>query len=282
DCSGTSSRVRYRPNLTSWAGSSSPSSCASTRNWTTRWSSSGWPTASKSGRGWSGSASDLRPSATAQSSPNTWRDRMSADLCEDAHHTTVLLDEVLDYLRPRGGVGFRALDCTVGAGGHSFGLLERSSPDGRLVGLDADPYALELAVAALAPFQSRFSLLDRNFSELAELDLEPMHAIVFGLGLSSMQLESSGRGFSFRLDEPLDMRFDPRSERRTAAELLNTLPEAELERVLREYGEEPRARRVARIIAQRRQTRAFQRTGDLVAAVTAALGGARGRIHPAT
>ena len=78
------------------------------------------------------------------------------------------------------------------------------------------------------------------------------------------------------------MRFDPRSERRTAAELLNTLPEAELERVLREYGEEPRARRVARIIAQRRQTRAFQRTGDLVAAVTAALGGARGRIHPAT
>ena len=200
----------------------------------------------------------------------------------DAPHASVLLKPVLDFLRPRAGVGFRALDCTVGAGGHSFGLLDRSSPDGRLVGLDADPYALELAVAALAPFQSRFSLLDRNFSELAELDLEPMDAIVFDLGLSSMQLESSGRGFSFRLDEPLDMRFDPRSERRTAAELLNTLPEAELERVLREYGEEPRARRVARIIAQRRQTRAFQRTGDLVAAVTAALGGARGRIHPAT
>ena len=92
----------------------------------------------------------------------------------DAPHASVLLEPVLDFLRPRAGVGFRALDCTVGAGGHSFGLLDRSSPDGRLVGLDADPYALELAVAALAPFQSRFSLLDRNFSELAELDLEPI------------------------------------------------------------------------------------------------------------
>src|SRR5207245_11715118 len=109
----------------------------------------------------------------------------------------------------------------------------------------------------LAPFQSRFSLLDRNFSELAELDLEPVDAIVFDLGLSSMQLESSGRGFSFRLDEPLDMRFDPRSQQPTAAELLYTLPEAELERLLREYGEEPRARRDERIIAQRWQTRTF-------------------------
>src|SRR5438105_6384599 len=197
-------------------------------------------------------------------------------------HTSVLLDEVLDALQPRGGLGFRALDCTVGGGGHAFGLLERSSPDGQLVGLDADPHALELARSKLAPFADRFTLLQRNFAELFQLELKPVNALVFDLGLSSMQLESSGRGFSFRLDEPLDMRFDPRSERRTAAELLNTLPEAELERVLREYGEEPRARRVARIIAQRRQTRAFQRTGDLVAAVTAALGGARGRIHPAT
>src|SRR5439155_14266852 len=135
-----------------------------------------------------------------------------------------------------------------------------SSPDGRLVGLDADPYALELAVAALAPFQSRFSLLDRNFSELAELDLEPMDAIVFDLGLSSMQLESSGRGFSFRFDEPLDMRFDPYSYNPTAADLLNSLVEGELERTLREYGEEPRARRLARTIVQRRGQRPFGRT----------------------
>src|SRR2546421_13087253 len=107
-----------------------------------------------------------------------------------------MAEPVLYALRPRGGVGFRALDCTVGAGGHAFGLLERSAPDGRLVGLDADPRALELAAASLAPCGGRVTLLNRNFGDLAELDLEPVDAIVFDLGLSSMQLESSGRGFS--------------------------------------------------------------------------------------
>jgi 16S rRNA (cytosine1402-N4)-methyltransferase len=194
-------------------------------------------------------------------------------------HTSVLLDEVLEALEPRGGIGFRSLDCTLGAGGHAAGLLERSSPDGQLVGLDADPGALELARARLAPFGERVRLVQRNFGELGALELEPMNAIVFDLGLSSMQLESGGRGFSFRFDEPLDMRFDPESNGPTAAELLNTLPEAELERVLREYGEEPRARRVAREVVRRRP---MARTGELVAAVGAALGPARGRIHPAT
>jgi 16S rRNA (cytosine1402-N4)-methyltransferase len=197
-------------------------------------------------------------------------------------HITVLAEPVLAALQPRGGVGFRALDCTVGAGGHSFGLLERSAPDGRLVGLDADPRALELAANRLAPFAGRFVLLNRNFAELADLDVEPVDAVIFDLGLSSMQLESSGRGFSFRQDEPLDMRFDATADTPTAADLLNSLPEGELERVLREYGEEPRARRVARTIVQRRVARPFRRTGDLVAAVIVALGPARGRIHPAT
>src|SRR5206468_1770700 len=119
---------------------------------------------------------------------------------------SVLLEPVVEALQPRPGAGFRALDCTVGGAGHSFALLERSSPDGRLVGLDADPRALQLANERLAPFAGRFALLNRNFSDLAELDLEPVHAVLFDLGLSSAQLESSGRGFSFRLDEPLDMR----------------------------------------------------------------------------
>ena len=199
-------------------------------------------------------------------------------------HTSVLLESVLEALRPRPGVGFQALDCTVGGGGHSFGLLERSAPDGRLVGLDADAGALAEASTRLAPFAGRFTLLNRNFRELADVaaDLPPVDAIVFDLGLSSMQLESSGRGFSFRFDEPLDMRFDPNLDMPTAADLLNSLPEGELERILREYGEEPRARRLARTIVHRRAQRPFERTGDLVAAVTAALGPARGRIHPAT
>ena len=139
-----------------------------------------------------------------------------------------------------------------------------------------------MAATRLAPFGNRCSLLNRNFGNLADLDLHPMDAVVFDLGLSSMQLESSGRGFSFRQDEPLDMRFDTAGDSPTAADLLNSLPEGELERLLREYGEEPRARRVARTIVQRRAAQPFSRTGDLVAAVSAALGPARGRIHPAT
>lgn len=197
----------------------------------------------------------------------------------EAPHASVLLREVLEALQPRGGVGFRALDGTVGAGGHAFALLDGSSPDGQLVGLDADPRALDLARARLAPFGDRVTLLQRNFSELAALELAPMNAILLDLGLSSMQLDASGRGFSFRGDEPLDMRFDPGTTSPTAAELLNTEPEAELVRVLHEYGEEPRARRVVREIFKRRP---LERTADLVAAVTAALGPARGRIHPAT
>src|SRR5579859_4421737 len=199
-------------------------------------------------------------------------------MATNAPHHSVLLEEVLQAIEPRGGVGFRALDCTLGAGGHAFGLLERSSPDGALVGLDADAGAIELARARLAPFGERITLIRRNFAELGDLELEPMNAIVFDLGLSSMQLDASGRGFSFRTDEPLDMRFDPSSDASTAAELLNTLSDTELERVLREYGEEPRARRVARAIVRRRP---LERTGQLVNAVTAALGPARGRIHPA-
>jgi 16S rRNA (cytosine1402-N4)-methyltransferase len=190
-----------------------------------------------------------------------------------------LLDEVLQALQPRGGTQFRSLDCTLGAGGHAWALLDRSSPDGELVGLDADPFALELAHARLAAFGDRVTLLRHNFGDLADLELQPVNAIVFDLGLSSMQLDASGRGFSIREDAPLDMRLDPDSDRPTAAELLNTLSAGELERALREYGEEPRARRVVRQVVHRRP---IERTGELVAAVTAALGPARGRIHPAT
>jgi 16S rRNA (cytosine1402-N4)-methyltransferase len=200
-------------------------------------------------------------------------------------HVSVLYEAVLEALAPRPG-GYRAVDCTVDGGGHSFGLLERSAPDGRLLGLDADALTLALAERRLAPFAGRYRLVNRNFRELgrvaAELGLADVDAIVFDLGLSSLQLEASGRGFSFRRDEPLDMRFDAASERPTAAELLNRLPEAELERLFRAYGEEPRARRLARAVVERRARAPFERTGDLVAAVARALGPRRGRLEPAT
>jgi 16S rRNA (cytosine1402-N4)-methyltransferase len=201
------------------------------------------------------------------------------DAEEPRAHVSVLLDEVMELLQPRGGVRFRALDCTLGAGGHAFALLERSAPDGTLVGLDADAEALALSRARLAPFDARVELHQRNFGELAELEIGDFDAILMDLGLSSMQLDSSGRGFSLRGDEPLDMRFDATSTDPTAADLLNTLPEAELERILREYGEERRGRAIARRIVQRRP---LERTNDLVGAVTSVLGPTRGRIHPAT
>ena len=200
-------------------------------------------------------------------------------------HQSVLLAEVLDALQPHPG-GYLALDCTIDGGGHSFGLLERSAPDGQLVGLDADTAALALAADRLAPFAGRFRLVNRNFRELAnvaaELGLASVDGIIFDLGLSSLQLERFGRGFSFRGDEPLDMRFDPASNSPTAAELLNNLPEDELGRIFRTYGEEPRARKLASVIVHRRQRAPLRRTGDLVDAVTQALGPQRGRIHLAT
>jgi 16S rRNA (cytosine1402-N4)-methyltransferase len=189
-------------------------------------------------------------------------------------HQSVLYEEVLEALQPRPGVAYQAVDCTINGGGHAYGLLERSSPDGRLTGLDADASALRTAEERLRPFEGRFALVNGNFRELTELPLHDVHGVLFDLGLSSAQLDESGRGFSFRFDEPLDMRFDV-SSGETAADLLNTLPEDELARVLREYGEEPRARRLARAIVERRP---FTRTSDLVRLV----GHQRGRIHPAT
>jgi 16S rRNA (cytosine1402-N4)-methyltransferase len=201
-------------------------------------------------------------------------------------HQSVLFDEVLEALQPRPHIGYQAIDCTTNGGGHAHGLLELSSPDGQLVGLDADAAALAVAEAGLAAFGERVRLVRRNFRDLAEvageLDLREVHGIVFDLGLSSAQLDQSGRGFSFRFDEPLDMRFDASPGGETAADLLNALPEEELAQLFRDYGEEPRARRVARVIVERRQQTPFARTTELVAAVTRALGPARGRIHPAT
>lgn len=196
-----------------------------------------------------------------------------------------MLNEVLEALQPRPG-GYLAIDCTINGGGHSHGLLERSAPDGQLVGLDADANALRLAAERLAPFATRVRLVHRNFRELEgvarELSLGPADGIVFDLGLSSVQLDQTDRGFSFRGDQPLDMRFDPSRSVPTAADLLNHLDEEDLTRVFRDYGEEPRARRVARAIVQQRMEAPLQRTGDLVRAVIRALGPERGRVHPAT
>lgn len=198
-------------------------------------------------------------------------------------HVSVLLDEVLHWLAPRPGGMY--VDATLGNGGHAAALLGRAAPDGRLLGLDADPRALDVAEARLAPFGERAVLVNANFRELqavaAKRGIADVDGIVMDLGLSSRQLEASGRGFSFREDEPLDMRFDP-SRGPSAADLLNELDEREIADLIYQHGEEPRSRRIARQVVERRARAPFSTTGDLVAAVEAAVGPRRGRLHPAT
>ena len=198
-------------------------------------------------------------------------------------HLSVLYDETLAFLDPRPGE--RYIDCTVGGGGHAEGVLARSSPDGQLLGLDADPAALARVRARLALFGDRVHLCHANFRELGrcarEAGFDAAHGIVFDLGLSSDSLEVSGRGFSFRRDEPLDMRFDPTAGEPAAA-LLADSTEAELRDILRQYGEEPAAGRLVRALVRARARAPLRTTGDLVAVVESVLGPARGRVHPAT
>ncbi len=198
---------------------------------------------------------------------------------------------MLDGLRVR--PGGRYIDATVGAGGHAAGMLEAAAPDGRLLALDRDRGALEVARARLAPFGARVTLVHRSFAQLAEVAREhgfvPADGVLADLGLSSLQLEAAGRGFSFLADGPLDMRFDQEAEGPSAAELVNELPLAELARLLRLYGEEPQAQRIAEAIVRARPVRSTRHLAEVVAD---ALGGrgspgrprgaGRGRIHPAT
>jgi 16S rRNA (cytosine1402-N4)-methyltransferase len=197
---------------------------------------------------------------------------------DDLLHEPVLYKEIIHALRPQDG-GFYA-DCTVGAGGHAAGILAGSAPRGRLLGLDVDPAALEIARRRLAPFGDRAALRLGSYTglaaELAGLGWGPVDGIVLDLGVSSMQLDRAERGFSFNRDAPLDMRFDPHQPA-TAADLVNELPERELADLICRYGEERRSRQIARAIVNARPIRT---TLELAAVIARTTGG--GKIHPAT
>jgi 16S rRNA (cytosine1402-N4)-methyltransferase len=192
------------------------------------------------------------------------------------------VDEVAFLLRPRGD-GW-VIDGTVGMGGHAEAMLERTGADVRLLGLDADPEALRQAGVRLTRFGARVRLVHASFGDLgaaaAQHGIGEARSVLLDLGVSSWQLEASGRGFSFQGNEPLDMRLDP-TRGEPAATLLNRLTEAELSRILHEYGEERFARRIARGIVRRRP---LATTGHLVAAVRAAVPRAAWprRLHVAT
>jgi 16S rRNA (cytosine1402-N4)-methyltransferase len=198
-------------------------------------------------------------------------------------HHPVLYNEIIHALQPTGG-GFY-VDGTLGAGGHAWGILDASGPDGHLLGLDVDPQALELARERLAPFGSRAILVQASYvtlsEQLAALDWGTVDGILLDLGVSSMQLDTPQRGFSFLADAPLDMRFDPTNPVR-AADLVNTLPEAELANLLFTYGEEQRSRQIARAIVNARPLYTTAQLADVVAGAARKRGAPGTRIHPAT
>jgi len=194
----------------------------------------------------------------------------------------VLRDRVVAWLAPT-APGL-LVDATVGLGGHAAALLE-AAPGLHLVGLDRDPEAIERARQRLQPFSDRVRLIQGPFAELpavlGTLDSPPVAAVLADLGCSSLQLDSAERGFSFARSGPLDMRMSGAGP--SAGDLVNQAAEDELVRVLREYGEERRARRVARAIVDARRRRPLRTTDELATLVAGAVGG-RGsqRIHPAT
>lgn len=204
-------------------------------------------------------------------------------------HIPVLLNETLEGLRVREGGVY--LDGTVGAGGHSSAILSQA-PDVRLLGLDVDPTALRIAAKRLQPYidQGRARLVRSNFSDLdsvAEREgFSPASGVLLDLGVSSMQLDTPERGFSFRVGGPLDMRLDP-SGPVTAADLVNDLSESDLADLIYKYGEEPASRRIARRIVEARGEGYIATTDQLESIVYKAVGGrtagrTRSSIHPAT
>jgi len=201
-------------------------------------------------------------------------------------HLPVMVEEVMTALSPSPG-SFH-IDATVGGGGHSLRILGAATPGGRLLGLDADASALERSRARLAPFGDRVVLRLANFEQIGDVAADAgfgqVDGILFDLGLSSQQLADASRGFSFRSDGPLDMRFDT-SRGVPASQLLAELDEAGLANVFQRYGEEPRARRIAREIVAVRDREPVTTAGQLAALVErVAPGNPRGRrrIHPAT
>jgi 16S rRNA (cytosine1402-N4)-methyltransferase len=195
-------------------------------------------------------------------------------------HLPVLYNEIIHALQPQ-REGFY-VDSTLGAGGHAAGILEASQPDGRLLGLDLDPQAVQIASQRLAKYGQRIVIVQASYTSLQEqlerLGWQAVQGILLDLGVSSMQLDTPGRGFSFQVDSPLDMRFDPANPV-TADQLVNNLRENDLADVIYRYGEERRAYQVARAIVRSRPIHTTSRLAEVISRATR---GGRSGIHPAT
>src|SRR5512135_2271065 len=181
----------------------------------------------------------------------------------DLPHEPVLYKEIIHALQPR--PSGRYVDGTVGAGGHARGILEACAPDGRLLALDVDPQALAIARETLAPYGKRLVLVQASYlllEEMHRIEWDAVDGVLLDLGVSSMQLDQAERGFTFQQDAPLDMRFDP-AHGMSAADLLNTGAEEEIADILFRYGEEPKARRIARTIVSSRPVRTTMQLAEI-------------------
>lgn len=198
-------------------------------------------------------------------------------------HEPVMVKEVLEILAVRKGGIY--VDGTIGSGGHARSVLERLAGEGMLIGIDRDRDALALAGSILEPWAGHYRLVPGNFADLKSLleglGIRKVDGILFDLGMSAMQLEQEGRGFSFMKAGPLDMRMD-RSLKTSAADLVEEMSEKDLARIINQYGEEPAGRRIARAIAIERRKKEIWTTRRLVRTVEFALRRRRGKIHPAT
>lgn len=195
----------------------------------------------------------------------------------ESPHIPIMVDEVLDGLQVAQRSNPVYIDGTLGAGGHSHAILA-ANDSAHVIAFDRDPEAIAIARKTLAPFAERVTIHHASYLEMGNLISEPVDGILLDLGLSSMQLDDAARGFSFRHDAPLDMRFDPTSEDPTAAELLNGLPEEDIANIIYRYGEERQSRKIARVIVQNRPIKTTKQLADLIADTIRG----KPKIHPAT
>jgi 16S rRNA (cytosine1402-N4)-methyltransferase len=199
-------------------------------------------------------------------------------------HVPVLLKETLSALALHSGDD--VIDGTLGGGGHASAILEAIGPAGRLLGIEWDSRTLEETRKSLERFGSRAVLVHANYRDMGRLartyDFPSVSAILLDLGYSSLQIDDPERGFSFRFAGPLDMRYDEESDRPTAADILNSWPQADLAHILREYGEEGAAGRISAAIVEARRHRPIETADALVKLVTQVVGRGKGKINPAT
>ena len=201
-------------------------------------------------------------------------------------HTAVLKKEVLEYLDPKQNENF--VDCTIGEGGHAEDMLKKNGPEGKVLGIDLDPQQIGAAQWLHVQFKERIILVNDSYTNLTEIierkNFGPVNGILLDLGMSSAQLEAAHKGFSFQIDQGLDMRYNDETNYLTAEKIINEWPEEKIEEILKDYSEEKFAKKIAKNIVEQRKQGRIKTTFQLIKIIKDATPSAywRGKIHYAT